>query len=465
MTSPGSALTIAILPTFCVAQFVLAGEIKPLPANTVEEANDIRALPGKLNSIPVFNSNSPEVVQSEGVLLSTFPPKGMKFPAAHLNYPLDGDFSIFFHHISNGVLINSNKTVFIGLIANNPNDRNAVLKINRAAKYLSQPDASFKVLPPSSDNAKGDVYAGPGDRVMSDFLHAKPNGPMWPDTIVIPPHQTRVIAALPISVKRLVPPLNGLSGMIDLHSNRPVYLASLALYSKANTDGVDTVPELADWDSALHNDDLVRPREKAPTAPGAKNGIVYGRVSGVSVGTTWDGLITDAPNAKNLSIKPGVKISYPISSIEQGAFGSGQVQSAPMAVRYPDTAYKHHGNYGVHYALQVPLHNTGDLEAVVTVHLQTPLKSDEHKNELRFFESPPAKVFYRGTVRVRYLDDNNQNCDKYIHLVQNRGEKSGPLAQFLLKAGEHRKVQLDLYYPPDATPPQVLTIKASPLVY
>jgi hypothetical protein len=30
----------------------------------------------ELDSIRVFNSNSPEVVQTEGILLSTFPPEG-----------------------------------------------------------------------------------------------------------------------------------------------------------------------------------------------------------------------------------------------------------------------------------------------------------------------------------------------------------------------------------------------------
>jgi hypothetical protein len=252
--------------------------------------------------------------------------------------------------------------------------------------------------------------------------------------------------------------------MISVNASRPVYLASLALYGKQDGD-IDDVPELAEWDKALRDDDLVRPREKTPTEPGTKAGIVYGRVSGVSSGTVWNGLITDGPNEKLLSVKPGTKISYPISSIEQGTFGTGQIQSADMPVHYPDTAHHSHGNYGVHYALQIPLLNTNDLETVVTIHLQTPLKSDEHKNELQFYESPPVRVFYRGTVRARYLNDDGQNCDKFIHLVENRGERSGPIVQLLLKAGEQRNVSVDLYYPPDATPPQVLTIKAFPLVH
>ncbi len=339
-----------------------------------------------------------------------------------------------------------------------------VIRIDRAATYLSQPDAPFKVLPPTADNAQGDVYAGPGDRVMSDFLHEKANDPIWPKTIVIPPHHTRIIAAFPIPIKTLVPPINGLSGMIAANASRPIYLASLALYGKQDGD-VDDVPQLAEWDKTLHDCDLAHPREKTPTAPGTKTSIVYGRVAGVSNGTRWNGSITDGPNDPHLSVKPGTKISYPISSIEQGTFGTGQIQSADMLVHYPDTAHHSHGNYGVHYALRIPLQNTNDIETVVTIHLQTPLKSDEHKNELQFYDSAPTRVFYRGTVRARYLNDDGQNCDNFVHLVQNRGERSGPLIQFLLKGGEQRNVSLDLYYPPDATPPQVLTIKAFPLAH
>jgi len=441
----------------------LAEDMKPAAPRIHSEAMEFRALPGKLNTVPMFNSNSPEVVQSEGILLSTFPAREMKFPAAHLHQALKGNFNIFFHHISNGLLTKSTRTIYIGIIAHNPNNVSAILRIDRAAAYLSQPDAPFKTLPASSDNSQGDVYAGPGDRVMSDFLHEKTNDPIWPESIIIPPHQTRVIAALPIPIKVLTPPLNGLSGLISANSSQSIYLASLALYGK-NDGEVDVVPELADWEKALHNDDLVRPREKPPTQPGTKNSIVYGRVAGISNGTVWDGLITDGPDEKYLSVKPGTKISYPISSIEQGTFGTGQIQSAAMVKRYADTAHQSHGNYGVHYVLQIPLHNTNEIETVVTMHLQTPLKSDERKNELQFYETPPTRVFFRGTVRARYKDDSDQACDKFIHLVENRGERTGPLVQLVLKGGERRKVTLDLFYPPDATPPQVLTIKAFPLV-
>src|SRR5687768_11561165 len=57
-------------------------------------------LPGSLNDIPVFNSNSPEIIKTEGILLSTFPPENKEYPEAHLNMTFNGKFDIFTHHIA-----------------------------------------------------------------------------------------------------------------------------------------------------------------------------------------------------------------------------------------------------------------------------------------------------------------------------------------------------------------------------
>jgi hypothetical protein len=46
---------------------------KPEP-QIIVQPGEIRPLPGKLDNIPVFNSNSPEWIKNEGILLSTSPP-------------------------------------------------------------------------------------------------------------------------------------------------------------------------------------------------------------------------------------------------------------------------------------------------------------------------------------------------------------------------------------------------------
>ena len=56
---------------------------KPAPQEILVN-NEVRSLPGSLDNVPMLNSDSPEWVKKEGILLSTFPPEGKKVPAAHL---------------------------------------------------------------------------------------------------------------------------------------------------------------------------------------------------------------------------------------------------------------------------------------------------------------------------------------------------------------------------------------------
>lgn len=62
------------------------------PPQEVVQPQLMRPLPGRLDAVPVFNSNSPEQVQTEGILLSTFPQSSKRVKAAHLNFPLRGRF-------------------------------------------------------------------------------------------------------------------------------------------------------------------------------------------------------------------------------------------------------------------------------------------------------------------------------------------------------------------------------------
>lgn len=66
---------------------------QPQPQEIIQP-QEVRSLAGKLNKIPVFNSNSPELVLKEGILLSTFSPQNKANPEAHLNFPLQGNFDI-----------------------------------------------------------------------------------------------------------------------------------------------------------------------------------------------------------------------------------------------------------------------------------------------------------------------------------------------------------------------------------
>lgn len=449
----------------------LAQTPTPSPTPTPQEVRviqPVRALPGQLDSVLVFNSNSPELVLKEGILLSTFPPTGKQTPDAHLNVPLQGRFDVFAHHIAKADPPEDLRTLYLGVILHNPGTQPVTVDVLQAASYLSQPDAPFIDLPPYIDNPAGLVYAGPGSRAMNDILRGKRQDG-FPAQIQIPPGESRMLMNLPIPVKPLTPPLNGRSTLIRLNSSAPIYAASLAMFAKPEADGSERAPTLEEWQRLLETGKLSGPRDRTPTPPDQKVGqIVYGRVAGVARGSQWTAQVVD-PTAQldnlatwHLSVPPaGQAFSYGLSTLIGGTLGTGQVQTTPLLARYPDTAYQTHGNYAIEYNLTLPLHNTTQATQAVQIAIETPIKEDKPKdNTLRFFQPLPRQVFFRGTVRLRYNDDQGLPQTRYVHLVQRRGQQGEPLITMMMKPGDRRLVQVDFLYPPDATPPQVLTIRS-----
>ncbi|BAZ31592.1 hypothetical protein NIES4074_40650 [Cylindrospermum sp. NIES-4074] len=430
------------------------------PPEEVVQPQEVRSLPGQLDRVPVFNSNSPELVLKEGILLSTFPSKGKKVPTAHLNFPFRGRFDIFAHHIARAEPPEDLRSLYLGIILHNPSSKPVKVNILQAASYLSQPDAPFIQLPSLSENTLGSIFSGPGDRATSDILRGRRQG-IFPAQIVIPPGQSQMLLNLPIPVQGLTPPLNGRSTLMRLQSNGTIYAASLAMFAQKNADGSERSPNLAEWQNLLDNGDLSTPRDKVPTPPEETGKPrIYGRVAGVASGSQWRSLVVDSPKAKDLTIpQPGQAFSYGLSTLHGGSLGTGQIQSASMLVRYPDTAYRAHGNYGTQYSLKLPLYNNTQNSQTVSVSVQTPLKEDQlGKSGLRFFTTPARQVFFRGTVRLRYKDNQGKPQTKFVHLVQKRGQPGEPLVLLNMKAGDRSLVEVDFLYPPDASPPQVLTV-------
>lgn len=432
------------------------------PPQEVVIPQQMRALPGALDAVPVFNSNSPELIGTEGILLSTFPPEGKQNPAAHLNFAFDGRFDIFAHHVFKALSPDDLTGVYLGIIVYNPGDRPVTIDVLQAASYLSQPDAPFIDLPTFVENPLGAVYAGPGSRAMNEVLRGKREDIFAPQ-LTVPPGEYRMLLDLPIPVATLDPPVNGRSTLMRLRSSGRVYLASMALMARRNAAGEEVAPSLAEWQNLLQTGNLATPRDRPPTlldntAP--TNQIVYGRVAGVAIGSRWQGQVTDSPTTAELTIpEPGNAFSYGLSTLARGRLGTGQSQTAQIRVRYPDTAYEAHGNYGIEYDLSLPLHNASDQTRTVTVALQTPIKEDSlSQNGLRFFQPLPTQTFFRGTVRVRYTDDQGMPQTRYVHLVQKRGQQGEPLVTLQMPAGTRRLVEFSFLYPPDSTPPQVLTI-------
>lgn len=457
--SPPSVQKIVPPPELVPSQEANLPPQESLPPFEVFQPQEIRPLPGKLDEVPVFNSNSPELVQSEGILLSTFPPDRMGNPTAHLNFAFQGRFDLFSHHIARAKTASETRTLFQGVILYNPTDEPIKLEVLQGASYLTRPDALFINLPSYQDDPLGTVFAGPGSRVVNDVLRGRRQGTWFP-VALIPPGQSRMLMNLPIPVGNVTPSSNGRSTLLRLWSSGPLYIANLAMFAPKNPDNSERAPLLEEWQNLLVNGGLAGPRDIPPTPPDVNYArITYGRVAGVALGSQWQANLIDK-SKDYLSIpKRGRSFSYGLSTLPRGTFGTGQVQSAKMLVRYPDTAYQAHGNYGIHYNLTMPLHNPTKQRQIVTVSLQTPLKQDQANGGLLFYNPPESRVFFRGPVRIRYTDDRGLPQTRFVHIVQFRGQQGEPLITLNMAPNDRRLVQVDFLYPPDSTPPQMLTVQ------
>lgn len=441
-----------------LALLILA-QTNSMPPREIVKSQPVRPLPGTIDRVPVFNSNSPELILQPGILLSTFPSSGKAHPQAHLNYPLAGRFDIFAHHVAKAPTPEDLQSLYLGIILHNPTKKLVTVDILTGASYLSQPDAPFIRLPPSVKNPLGKVYAGPGSRVMSDLLRQK-RSHLFPDRLSIPPGESRMLLNLPIPVREFQPPINGRSTYIRLQSDGKVYAASLATFAPLDDNGKERKPTQREWEELLTTSNLAKPRDRAPTAIGQSGNVIYGRVAGVSLGSQWRANLVDNQTSQVLTVPDrGKAFSYGLSTLYGGRLGTGQIQSAKMLVRYEDTAYQAHGNYGVQYSLSLPLYNPHSETNTVNLSLETPIKQDRSDNNLSFLFPPAKQVFFRGTVRIKYSDDRNLPRTEYFHLVQHKGEIGQPLLTLKIPPQRSKLVYFDLIYPPDATPPQILTVK------
>jgi hypothetical protein len=406
----------------------------------------------------MFNSNSPEWVKTEGILLSTLPPSGKAVPTAHLNFPFQGRFDVFIHHQTHTP--KDLQTFYLGVMLNNPGKQPVTVDVLQAATYLTQ-DAPYITLPPYVENAENTAYAGPGDRAVHDVLQSKRQAD-FPAKLVIPPGQSRMLLNHPTPVRNLQKPINGRSALIRLNSSGKVYAASLTMFAKKNPDGSDRAPTLAEWQTLLNTGNLAGPRDKAPTPPEQTSGqLIYGRVAGVQQGSKWQAQLVNSPDAKDFTIpQPGQGVSYALNTLRGGRLGTNQNQTARMLVRYPDTAYEAHGNYCVEYNLSIPLYNPTDKAQTVTLTIETPLKEDKLSRGGLLFQKPSRDFpFFRGSVRVRYKDEQGREKTRYVHLWHRTGQVLEPLETLVLPPSSGNRVQVDFIYPPDSTPPHVLTVR------
>lgn len=452
--------------------FLLVAEpLMPVQAQTTPPIQSLRPtkiypLPGSLDEMPMLNSNSPEKVEGEGILISTLPGQ-IGDASPFLDYAFKGDFGVFSHHIFQDN-VPGQRLLYLGLLASNFSAEPVKVTIRQGASYLSQPEALFRPLPEFERNPAAAIYAGPGDRVATELIAGKSQ---LQDLVVdIPPYSTRVLASEPINTDvAILTPLkdgtqvgiNGRSTLMHLHSDGPVYLSQVAYIAQRQTAGF-TPPKLEDYQALLNARKFAGAHEPAsqydPKVPAAGSNFKYGRVVGVSQGLTWKAELWQGTRILERPA-PGETVGYPIASTYIKRYATGQNQSAPMLRRYADSAQEAHGNYGLTYEIKIPLHNrTGEFQSY-SLALSQPTNPNISSLADMNYTLPPSKVpMFRGSVRLQWTDEYHQQQDQLTHLVLYNGQESAPLEMLTVPPHTNYDLKLSLIYPADATPPQLLTI-------
>ena len=417
----------------------------------IQRAQEVRPLPGGLDQVLVVNDNNPELITGDGILLSTFP------QAPGLDQALNGRFDLFSHHVYAGSAEQLDSTLWLAVMAQPAGSSPVTLELVGGSTSLSQATepnqtaAPFLPLPALMAETSEPIASGPGSRVAGDLLRGD-RAQELPDRWTLQPGAASTLVVLPIPVAGLDPLLNGRNLQLQLRSSGPVHLATLAAQG-----GKTTPPPLHRWQSLLQSGQL-SPKEHQPTPRGSRGKMVYSRVSGIQVGTRWSATLTD-PERTTLAL-PDHPLSWPISSLERGDLGTGQVQTAELKRFSPGTAWAAHGNYGVEYDLHLPLINPGAKQKTVAISLESPIKNGSTASTLQFQDPPRSSVMFRGPVEVRGMDDASGRAGgrRLLHLVLRQGLEGTELGRVSLGPGERRVVRVRLIYPADATPPQVLTV-------
>ena len=436
---------------------------KPLSAATVLRRQRVEPLPGGLDAVMLVNDNNPELIRSEGILLSGFDPargwdgRPLGVSAAHLNVPLVGGFDLFSHHVFAGKAESLDSTLWLAVVGAPRGAAPVKLRLRVGSTALSQATAPgqsaapFLPMPPLMlQESTQPVWSGPGSRVATELLQ-RSRSPELPGEWSLPAGVLTPLVVLPLPVRGLDPLLNGRNLQLRLASEAPVDLAVLAAFGPN-----DRPPDPSVWTRILAGP--LSPKEHQPSPRGASGPMIYSRVSGVQVGSTWRGRITD-PGSPVLAASRA-PISWPIASLAKGSLGTGQVQTAELKAFYPGTAWAAHGNYGVTYELSLPLRNDTAAPVKLQLALESPLKHDQPLGGLRFRVSPAPAVMFRGTVEVAGLDgaEGRPVGRQAFHLVQRAGQQGPALGTVSLAPGQERTLQVRLIYPADATPPQVLSL-------
>jgi len=435
--------TIAVSLVLCLVSLSLpSASAAPSSQNqnSHQTIRAVRPLAGILNNSAVLNSNCPELVTAEGILVSTMNGEGRDLPENHLNYKFKNDFALFFHHINKQSEEDAKKTLYVSWVAFNSAKKAVTLTINEEASYLSQPDAPFVERPALATDQDNSFYSGPGDRLTADFIHGSA-GKNLPLSITVPAGEMAIVRQMDVPVADLKFHHNGRSFYARGNIDGALHMATIATFSELGP------PSLSELETLLQRSAMAQPREyeKLPPTPDDYKGrFVYGRVAGVQRGEK-----IEAEHSLSLNKASDARRNFPISSLVKGTFGTGEIQSAPLLRRYNDTAFSAHGNYCVDYKITMTVHNNDYIKRKLYLGFDCPFKTD--LDEIKYADLPEKAVCFRGSIKV-----SSEDYERFYHFVLHKGEALEPFESFEIEPYQARTVTVELLYPPDATPPQLL---------
>lgn len=417
----------------------------------------VAPLPGGLDRVPMFVSNSPEVITQAGVMLATMsPPAGASGLPFLCQAPLQGPLQVFLHHIAKGDG-GPDRRLHVAFLAHNPGRQTVRLRLRGGGSFLSQPDAPFKPLPAVVEDPQGQVFAGPGDRLAVTGLMGRSN--LAPQAFSIQAGAYALVWQAPIPVDvPIPPPINGRSTLFAVDSDGPLHYAATAVYAPRHADGIQVAPALRDHLALLAKGQAAGPREPAPPAYEATGPLPkpfrYGRVAGIAEGAHWHG------EASLQAPAPGQSLAWPVATARANSWGTGQVQSGAMLARVGDTAWGNHGNYGVAYRLRLHLEAKPQAQKVgLALGHPGAVVGTGAAARVSFLLPPAPSVTWRGPVMVRVRDPRGQISQSLHHLVLRSGQAPERFKSLSLAPHQGLDVELRWLYPPDATPAQLLVLE------
>ena len=341
--------------------------LSPVFAEPLHREQRVLPLPGHLDAVPMVNDNNPELIEQDGILLSTFSGTSQD---SSIDVTLNGRFDLFSHHVYAGNDDSLESTLWLALLMAPQGKTPVTLTLLGGSTALSQATAKgqtaapFLPLPARMHETTAIVASGPGSRVAGDLLNRRTAAELPSRTWILEPGEPSLVLQLPIPVKGLDPLLNGRNLQLRLHSSGPVELATLAAHGQGHTP-----PNLQTWSDLLARGQLSR-KDHRPTPRGSRGAITYSRVSGVQIGSRWQARLRDpAQDALSVGEQP---VSWPISSLERGSLGTGQIQTAELQAFYPAQRGRPMETMGWNMDLTLPLLNTGADQQRLVISLDSP---------------------------------------------------------------------------------------------